>query len=164
MTPTIQPDDNVSSPLGDVGSELLAAAQNVVYDQQGVGMIRQALENTKRPEAIAPTVAMVAITLLSQMGPKLNELGDEEMWGKHGVVHVVLDSIFEVAKELGYKAPLSDLRQAYEIVEEQLGSKDDESDDDEGMEVDTPVDQGVAESAMPVRQPMMGGTMPEGTQ
>lgn len=164
MTPTTQPAAEERTPLTDNGHELVAAAQSIVYDPKGVEMIQQALENTRRSEAIAPTVGMIAVTLLSQMGPKLNDLDEEEMWGKNGVVHVVLDSIFEVAKQLGFKAPLSDLKQAYQLVEEQLGQEEAEGGaDDEASEMDEfsgPQPGGMAQPQMP----MMGGVMPEGMQ
>lgn len=164
MTPTTQPAAEEQTPLTDNGHELVAAAQNIVYDPKGVKMIQQALENTRRSEAIAPTVGMIAVTLLSQMGPKLNDLDEEEMWGRNGVVHVVLDSIFEVAKQLGFKAPLSDLKQAYQLVEEQLGQEEAEGGaDDEASEMDefsAPQSGGMAQPQMP----MMGGVMPQGMQ
>jgi hypothetical protein len=112
-----------SSPLSPEGKQVVLAAMNIAYDPQGVEMIRTALENTKNEQAIAPTVAMLASTLLHKMGGKIANLPEEEMWAKNGVVHAILDSIFEVAKVLGYKAPISDLKVAYEIVEEQIGSQ-----------------------------------------
>lgn len=140
------------------------AAMNIVYDREGIKMIQQALQNVRKAEAIAPTVGMVATTLLGQMGPKLDQLGEEEMWGKHGVVHTVLTYIFEIAKQLGYNAPASDLKTAYQIVEEQLGQEEAEGGmDDEGSEMDefsAPQGSGMAQSPMP----MMGGVMPEGMQ
>jgi hypothetical protein len=112
-----------SSLLSPQGKQVVLTAMNIAYDPQGVEMIRTALENTKNEQAIAPTVAMLATTLFHKMGEKVASLPEEEMWGKNGVVHSTLDSIFEIAKVLGYKAPRSDLRVAYEIVEDQMGSQ-----------------------------------------
>lgn len=164
MIQTTQSGAEERMPLTDNGHELVAAAQNIVYDPEGVKMIQDALGNTRNSQAIAPMVGMVAVTLLSQMGPKLNDLDEEEMWGKNGVVHVVLDSIFEVAKQLGYKAPLSDLKTAYQIVEEQLGQEAAEGGmDDEGSEMaEFNATQGVGMAQSPM--PMMGGVMPRGMQ
>jgi hypothetical protein len=150
--------------LEDTGKQIVFAAMNVVYDQQGVQMIEQALQNTKSTQAIAPTVAMLAVALLHKMGEKAEELSDKEMWGKNGVVHVILDSIFEVAKVLGYKAPLSDLKVAYQIVEEQIAKEEqqgpDPDDDAQGGAPSSGSDPQMAQSPMP----MMGGVMPDQAQ
>lgn len=112
-----------SSPLSPAGKQVVLTAMNIAYDPQGVEMIRSALENTKDAQAITPTVAMLTTTLLHKMGDKVAGLPEEEMWGKNGVVHSILDSVFEVSKVLGYKAPRSDLKLAYEIVEDQMGTQ-----------------------------------------
>ncbi len=151
MTSSSAP-QKTSSPLSPQGKQIVLTAMNIAYDPQGVEMIRTALENTKNEQAITPTVAMLTTTILHKMGDKVASLPEEEMWGKNGVVHSVLDSIFEIAKVLGYKAPRSDLQLAYEIVEDQMGAQAQSS--------GAPPEQ--ADPMMQEVSPMQGA-MPQGT-
>lgn len=92
------------------------AAANLVYDQKGIDMLHQMLQQTKGAHAITPSVVLACVTLLSQMKQQLQGLSENDMWSKHGVVHATLDALYEVAKHLGYKAPRSDLEKAYKMV------------------------------------------------
>jgi len=109
-----------SNALSPEARKAVAVASGIVYGDQGVEMLQQQLANTKSPDAIPAAVSTAASTILFRMKPKLDALPQKEVWGEMGVVHLVLDAVFEVAKELGYKAPLSALRPAYEAVEQAL--------------------------------------------
>ena len=102
--------------LSQSGAKLVFAAMNIIYSKEGVGMFKQALENTRSKEAIPATVAMFITTLLHKMSNQIDALPEKEVWGKTGVVHSILNSAFEVAMGLGYKAPLSALEPAYKMV------------------------------------------------
>ena len=56
------------------GRELVLAALSAIYDKQALGMLQQQLANTKHAKAIAPTVAMAAISILQHLGPKATQL------------------------------------------------------------------------------------------
>jgi hypothetical protein len=107
--------------ISDPAREVALAAMSAVYDKQGIDMLKQGLENTKSEKAIAPVVGMAATSIMQHLGPKAAQLPEEDMWGKDGVVQSILGSLFEVAKELGYNAPHSQLKTAYEFVDEQIG-------------------------------------------
>lgn len=113
---------NIGKPqqLSPEARQLIAVVMNIVYDQKGVQMLQQLLQSTKNPKAIPAAVSTAASTILFKLKPKLDALPPKEVWGKMGVIHLVLDAIFEVAKELGYKAPLSALEPAYKAVEQAL--------------------------------------------
>lgn len=102
------------------GRQLVLAALNAIYNKQAIGMLQQQLQNTKHDKAIAPTVAMAAISIIQHLGPKATALPEKEMWGKDGVVQAIIGAIFELAKEMGYNAPHSQFKPAYQIVEEQI--------------------------------------------
>lgn len=122
------------SPLTPEGQKLAFAIANIVYDEQGVQMIQQALQNTKSDEAVIPQVALAATTILHKLQDKLDQMPEEEVWGKMGIVHLCLGSIFEVAKHLGYNVPASGLKQAYEMVEHMLEQQ--KGGDQEGQQED----------------------------
>lgn len=153
--------------LSDPAKQVVLTASNIVYDPKGVEMIKQALGNIKdkNEKAIPATVAMVATTLLHKMGDKVDSIPDEEMWGKMGVVHTVLGSIFEIAKHLGYNAPHSALEPAYKIVEDQMNQPQ-QPDQQQAAPQGTPP--APMQGAMPqpsgppqpAQAPMMGG-MPQ---
>lgn len=120
MATKTHPNAGKPQALSPDARKLVAVACNIIYDDKGTQMIQQALQNTKSKDAIPAAVATAASTILFRMKPKLDALPPKEVWGKMGVVHLVLDAIFEVAKELGYKAPLSALEPAYKAVEQSL--------------------------------------------
>jgi hypothetical protein len=158
MTSSSAPQSKSSTKLSDAARQLTLTAANIVYDPQGVEMIRTALENTKNAQAIAPTVAMLATTLLHKMGGKVSELPEEELWGKMGVVHSILGTIFEVASVLGYPAPESDLKVAYEIVDDQMEAQARQSAAPQGAPPEM-ADPGMMGGAMPQQEmgPPQGG-------
>lgn len=125
---------------------------NIVYDKQSIEMLKQALANTKSERAITPTVAMATTSILHQTDAQLQQLPEEEVWGKGGVVHLALDSVFEVAKDLGYKAPRSELKQAYEMVDQMMNEQREGPESQEMPQ----------ESQEPTQQPGLMGAMPEG--
>lgn len=156
-----------TSVLGDQSRQVAIAAMRAVYDPQAVDMLQKQLQNTKSKKAIAPTVALAAISILQQLGPKGQQVPEAEMWGKGGVVQGVLGSLFEVSKELGYSAPHSDLKQAYEIVDHEIEKS--------GFGNGPQAAQGAPQQGDPSQQQgaggqpsqpmsMMGGQMPQGVQ
>lgn len=156
MTPTSLPD---KSPLSPQGQKLLLAAINVIYDEQSVQMLQQALQNTKTTEAITPQVALAAVTILHKMQDQISQLPEEEVWGKGGIVHLMLDSLFEVAKVLGYKAPLTELKKAYEMVDDMLEQQNGQPEQPEEQEPgqDMQPQQGMPQGNMMQQAAMMGG-------
>lgn len=128
---TPQVNKNLLSPEGQ---KLFFVILNIVYDEKSVEMLQQALQNTKTTEAITPQVALAAATVLHKMQDRLDQLPEEEVWGKGGIVHLCLDAIFEVAKVLGYKAPISELKKAYEIVDDILEQQKGQPEQPEGQE------------------------------
>jgi hypothetical protein len=144
MIPTHQQVDK--SPLSPEGQKLSLAIANTVYDEQSIEMIKQALQNTKSPDAIVPQVALAATTILHKAQDKLDQLPEEEVWGKGGIVHLCLDSIFEVAKVLGYKAPVTELKRAYEMTEQMLEQQ--KGGDQEGPQEDAQEPNEMQQAAM----------------
>lgn len=134
------------------------AIANIVYDEQGVQMIQQALQNTKSDEAVIPQVALAATTILHKLQDKLDQMPEEEVWGKMGIVHLCLGSIFEVAKHLGYNVPASGLKQAYEMVEHMLEQQ--KGGDQEGPQEDMQ-EPGEEQGDMQQAQ-MQGAPQPQG--
>lgn len=110
----------MANKLSDAAREVTLAAMSAIYQPDAVKMFQDQLAQGKGEKAIAPSVALAAISILQQLGPKGASLSEDEMWGKHGVVHSLLDALFELAKELGYKAPASQLQTAYEIVDHEI--------------------------------------------
>lgn len=111
---------NAQPKMSPQGRELVLAALSAIYDKQALGMLQQQLQNTKHEKAIAPTVAMAAVSIIQHLGPKASALPEKEMWGKGGVVQAIIGALFELAKEMGYNAPHSEFKPAYQIVEEQI--------------------------------------------
>lgn len=158
-----------TSALSDQSRQVAMAAMQAVYDPQAVDMLKTQLENTKSKKAIAPTVALAAISVLQQLGPKGQQVPEEEMWGKGGVVQGVLGSLFEVSKELGYSAPHSDLKQAYEIVDHEIeksgfGAGPQAAQGGQQQQGDPSQQQPQPDAGGQPSQPMsmMGGQMPQG--
>ncbi len=160
MTPTTQ--QAPKSPLSPEGQKLAFTVANIVYDDQGIQMIQQALQNTKSKDAVVPQVALAAATILHKMQDQLDQLPEEEVWGKMGVVHLCLGAIFEVAKHLGYFVPESGLKQAYEIVddilEQQKGQPEQPEGQEPGQEMQPEQPQAAPQGAPMMQQAaMMGG-------
>lgn len=105
-----------NNPLSPAARKLVLIAMNVVYAKQGTDMFKQALQNTKSAAAIPQSVAMFALPILQHMSKQIDALPTKQAWGKGGVVHAILDSVFEVAKGLGYPSPPSSLEVAYKQV------------------------------------------------
>lgn len=142
--------------LSPEARKMVLTAANIVYADEGVQQIETALKNTKSKEGVVPTAAMFATTILHKMGKSIDAIPEEEMWGKMGVVHSILGIIFEVCKNLGYMVPESDLKKAYEMVEDQL-----ENATKSGMGQDQPPAEGQAQAAPPMDGGgMMPGAMP----
>lgn len=102
--------------------ELAALAAKIIYDDQGVEMIKQFMtQHAKDPISGA---GMLAGLLCLKFGPKLGELSEEEIFGEQGLVHAIIASIFEVmVKALKINVPPNDpdsLEKAYTVVEEIL--------------------------------------------
>lgn len=144
--------------------EVALAAMGAVYDKQAIDMLKQGLENTKSKEAIAPTVAMAATSIIQHLGPKAAALPEKDVWGKGGVVQAILGSVFEVAKELGYDAPHSQLKTAYEIVDEQISKTGFGDGPQQQQPQQDPAQQGAPQQGPPQQPNMMGGVMPQGMQ
>jgi hypothetical protein len=157
MIPTHQQVDK--SPLSPDGQKLSLAIANTVYDEQSIEMIKQALQNTKSKDAIVPQVALAATTILHKTQDKLDQLPEEEVWGKGGIVHLCLDSIFEVAKVLGYKAPVSELKRAYEMTEQMLEQQKGEQ---EGPQEDMQEPNEMQQAAMQQQGGMPQDAQPQG--
>ena len=154
--------------LSDAAREIVLTAANIIYDPKGVEQLQTALANTKSKEGVVPTAAMFATTILHKMGDKLSGISEEEMWGKMGVVHSILGTLFEVFKNLGHNVPESDLKKAYEIVEDQMESTQAPNgappQDGGGAGAPSPPMQGAPPEQAPQGQPMMPmqGAMPGG--
>jgi hypothetical protein len=150
------------------GRQLVLAALSAIYDKQALGMLQQQLQNTKHEKAIAPTVAMAAVSIIQHLGPKGSALPEKEMWGKGGVVQAIIGALFELAKEMGYSAPHSEFKPAYQIVEEQIdksgfgnGPNDEQGEPDEqGQPQGGPPQQG--QPNMMAQAAMGGQGMPGG--
>jgi len=157
-------DKKPNKALSPEARKAVAVASAIVYGDQGVEMLQQQLANTKSPDAIPAAVSTAASTILFRMKPKLDALPDSEVWGEMGVVHLVLDAVFEVAKELGYKAPLSALRPAYEAVEQALEQQaPNGAPPQNGAPMQGAPPQQAPPQAGPPMNPMQGA-MPEGMQ
>ena len=103
-----------------------AIIMKMVYDDKFVQMLDQMLSQTKggkgTENGIAHAVGVVATQIVQPLLQKMPNLPEEDVFGKNGVIHVALDSIFEVAKKLGYKfqETAATMKQAYDLVEEAL--------------------------------------------
>ena len=77
------------------------------------------------------------------------------LFGKNGVIHVALDSIFEVAKKLGYKfqETAATMKQAYDLVEEAL---EEEGMQHQGEAAEGELPQGEMEGQEPQGMPAQG--------
>jgi hypothetical protein len=109
MTPTNQPVN---------WQKLQLAAANIIYDDQGVQQIQQAFQNTKSKDAYVPQVALAVVTLMHQMQQHIDELPEEAVWGKNGLVHSMIGMVSEVAWHLGYQVPKDKLKDIYEMVDQ----------------------------------------------
>lgn len=157
--------------LSDAGRQLSLAAMSAIYDKQAIDMFHQQLQQGKSKKAIPMTVALAATSILQHLGPKGTQLPEKEMWGKGGVVQSILGALFELAKELGYNAPHSDLKPAYQIVEEQIGKSGfgngpQSQQGAPGGDPSQGATQGPPQGGPSPQQPpsMMGGAMPQGMQ
>lgn len=80
-------------------------------------MLKNYLDQAKNEEAVVAAGAMGASVILHQMQNEIGQLPEEEVWGKHGLVHNVLNIIFDIFNNLGRPVPHSNLKKAYEMVD-----------------------------------------------
>lgn len=141
--------------MNDDKLQAIVAAMHMIYDEKFVQMMEQMLQQTKggkdTEDGITHAVAAVAGQILQPLLQKV-QLSEEDTYGKEGLVHVVIDSLFEVAKHLGYKTRQSEaiLKEAYQLVEQML---------EEGSE---PMQESPQAEAQEQQAPAQAGPQPAG--
>jgi len=109
------PDAGMQQANPDGVRKLVALAENVLYDKQGLDLMRQFV--SEHLKDVATGAGLFVVTLLLQMRQRIQDFSDSDLMGPEGAVAQILDSVYEILHELRVKTTPEDFKKSYDLIQ-----------------------------------------------